>query len=239
MPLLSEKTSLKARFTRTAISILVLLLVLTGLRYWIENFSLKNHIETTIERKLGLDITIGDIEFRVLANRIEVRNLHIHNPPGYEMEDLAYIPKIVLALDGEKSFRAGQLRFQFVQIEVEALYAIVNAEGELNLKALPLIGQLDNEKKPELLIDYFSLSLGGVYYINYQKSAKAQLKRYPINLEPTTFKNVDSFEDIVNVVIAQLYANQSLNKRFGNMISQSTRALKGITQAIKTPAKKN
>ena len=90
-----------------------------------------------------------------------------------------------------------------------------------------------------LAIDYFSLSLGGVYYINYQKSAKAQLKRYPINLEPTTFKNVDSFEDIVNVVIAQLYANQSLNERFGNMISQSTRALKGVTQGIKTLTKKN
>jgi hypothetical protein len=70
------------------IIVLVLVILVVMLIHLFGDRALKAGIETAATKALGVDVTIGDLSLSLLKGKLELRDLVIDNPPGYQHPEL-------------------------------------------------------------------------------------------------------------------------------------------------------
>ncbi len=70
------------------IIVLVLVILVVMLIHLFGDHALKAGVETAATKALGVNVTIGDLSLSLLRGKLELRDLVIDNPPGYQHPEL-------------------------------------------------------------------------------------------------------------------------------------------------------
>ena len=121
------------------IIVLVLVILVVTLIHLFGDRALKAGIETAATKTLGVNVTIGDLSLSLLRGKLELRDLVIDNPPGYQHPELlnigrAYIDVTVTSLLSD-TVKIEEIRFEDITMVIEQKGLTNNLKEVLN--ALP------------------------------------------------------------------------------------------------------
>ncbi len=121
------------------IIVLVLVILVVTLIHLFGDRALKAGIETAATKTLGVNVTIGDLSLSLLRGKLELRDLVIDNPPGYQHPELlnigrAYIDVAVTSLLSD-TVKIEEIRFEGITMVIEQKGLTNNLKDVLN--ALP------------------------------------------------------------------------------------------------------
>jgi hypothetical protein len=121
------------------IIVLVLVILVVMLIHLFGDRALKAGIETAATKTLGVNVTIGDLSLSLLRGKLELRDLVIDNPPGYQHPELlnigrAYIDVTVTSLLSD-TVKIEEIRFEDITMVIEQKGLTNNLKEVLN--ALP------------------------------------------------------------------------------------------------------
>lgn len=179
------------------------------------NIIFKRYIETSAEKALGLSVTIKDFHVSLTGNHIKARHISVMSPKGFQDSVLASIPLIEIVWDPFEYLKNKKVHFYFMDLQVELISVIKNSEGLVNIKAIRAIKRGEEEKKTKKLpftVDVLRLSVKDVSYTDYYRKRKPTSRVYPINISDIAFGNVDSSQDVVNLVIYRAFSSTNIGK---------------------------
>jgi len=173
-------------------SIIIIVLVLVVLVVMLINLfgdrALKAGIEAAATKALGVDVTIGDLSLSLLAGNLELKDLVIDNPPGYEHPEMlnfgrAHINVSVSSLLSD-TVEIKQMQFEDITMVIEQKGLTNNLKEVLNALPSGQTAPKDTTDKPaaegkKLHID--SLDISNV-------AVKAKLLPIPGKADTLTLK---------------------------------------------------
>lgn len=113
-----KKLSKTVCITLAAVLVLIII-VLTAINLFAD-LALKMGIESAASRALNVGVSVGDVELSILGGKVNIENLRINNPPGYQHDKLLELK------------RAG------VKIEVSSLLGNVVNVKQINLDGVDI-----------------------------------------------------------------------------------------------------
>lgn len=192
-----------------------------------KNVIVRITLEKLIERELGVNISMRDIDVSLFCNHIRIEDLTIYNPPGFQKKEFAFIPLINITGDPLEYFRDGHITIFFLGLNIERINIIKEEKDRVNLKEFKILERKE-DARPLFSIDIFKLSLQDVYYIDYSKSSTPQTKRYNIDIQDYAFQNLNSFEDVVHLVVLKAISSTNIGKAINYTVAPLANNVKDI-----------
>lgn len=131
---------MKTKVLKSIVTIvLVLLILIVMLIHFFGDRALKAGIETAATKTLGVNVTIGDLSLSLLKGKLQLVDLVIANPPGYQHPELlnikrAYIDVAITSLLSD-TVKIEQMQFEDITMVIEQKGLTNNLKEVLN--ALP------------------------------------------------------------------------------------------------------
>ncbi len=121
------------------IIVLVLVILVVTLIHLFGDRALKAGIETAATKTLGVNVTIGDLSLSLLRGKLELRDLVIDNPTGYQHPELLNIGRVYIDV-AVTSLLSDTVKIE--QIQFEDITMVIEQKGLTNnlkevLNALP------------------------------------------------------------------------------------------------------
>jgi len=138
----------KSTVTGILFTVVVLLVILVILAPFIINSILKTGIETAIKKQLNVDASVSRVHLNMSAGSIEVNDLKIGNPPGYEFERFLELKSMAITVDVRSLFSD---TVEVNQISLNDITIVMEQKGltsNLNdiLKSMPKKTSAEAEK---------------------------------------------------------------------------------------------
>jgi len=180
-----------------------------------KNVVAKVAIESGVSVVMGTPLSMKHFSFSILNSDVHIKDLRLQNPKGFEEKNMITMPEIyvdyVLG-----SILKGAPHVQEMRINLDKVYVVKNARGELNLDALKPM-QVDSKEKAEkeepleLQIDYVNLKVGGAVYQDYSKGGEPSVKEFNLNIDET-IENVGSVNTLVRIIMLKVLYGTTLGK---------------------------
>lgn len=211
---------MKKFFKWLGIVILLLVLVLAVGK----NPIIKKAATGIIKKSLGMDISIGSLDFGIFNSKIAIEGLRIENPPGFGGGEFIDAPEI--SVDYVlKSFFAGRADFTEVRLNVKELNVVEDRDGKLNVEAWSGDrkktgkgrggkggGDKGEEKEPfQFRVDLLKLKIDRA---TYTRLASGKTEEYDLGIDEE-FRNVTGMDDIIRVVTVTALQNNLFRKATG------------------------
>lgn len=111
----------------------LLLLVLLGLLA--RNQLIKREVRRVLTEQTGFDLEIGKLKTSLFANRVELEDLTIRNPPDFPESTALVVRRAMIEIDPWALFR-GETHLTEMMLDVPRVVVVRNAKGETNLERL-------------------------------------------------------------------------------------------------------
>lgn len=192
---------------------LVLIIFLITSFVIIKNFKIKDIVEREIEQSLGINVSIGKIEFSPLLAHVGASGITVHNPAGFEEEELAYINSIHFIFDPIEILTRKKPNIYLFVLELERLNIIKNKAGKINIKEIIPVSEEGALKKAEtpFYFDVIVLSIGEVKYTDYTGGGKKE-HRYPIGIKDAAFVGLKDENEVVKMVVYKAIEKTDIGK---------------------------
>ena len=108
--------------------------------FLLRNLLVRAALETAVTEVTGFPLEIGSMDFQPFAARVNVNDLRLRNPAGFEDPNCLSIPKFVVDVVGS-SLLSDRFHAEEIDLVVEEVVVVRNAAGELNLDRLAALGE--------------------------------------------------------------------------------------------------
>lgn len=232
---------LKSIFLILGAILLVILIVSAALLFYIRSLDVKQIIEREIESQLGIKVTIEKLEFSQLLTHIEAKGVTIHNPPGFDADELAYINSIYFVLDPAQAIISKKPNIYLFSLDMARLNIIKNKEGKINLKELiPIKDVSPNKDETPFYFDVLVLSIGEVNYTEFAPSGN-KTHKYPVAIKNEAFFNLPNEDDLIKLIVCKAVQNTDIakiiNLTFVPIFSNVSSTINSALGTAKTGAK--
>ncbi len=205
-----------------------------------KNILAKTIISGGVKAITGLSLNIKSMRIGLLNSLIDIKNLKLFNPKGFEDKLMINMPEIFVDYElGE--FLKGKIHFTEIRLNLEEFTVVKNKDGVLNLDSLNVVkakkqttAKKDSKKKklPPLKIDVLKLRIGKVIYKDYSKGGKPKVKEYDVDINEQ-YKNIDDPYRFVSLIVFKALMNTSIarltNFNLGPLSDGLEGTLKGAT----------
>jgi uncharacterized protein involved in outer membrane biogenesis len=160
-------------------------------------------IEISVERActfiLGAKLDIASMRVGVFRPVVEIYDMRLYNPPGFQDELMTSIPEIYVSYDVALMLK-GRLRFRELVIDIKEFDVVKDAGGKVNIDALKPVKnstpgeELEGSEKgklPDIHIDKFRLKAGTLYFRDYGHGGAVRVRKFEVGLD-------ESYEDITD-----------------------------------------
>ncbi len=124
---------MKKILKKTVISILLLLLLVilsgVGLIHFFGDKALKAGIETAATKALNVGVAVEEVSFSILGGTVDMRNLVINNPAGYQYEHLLELGSMHIACD-IKSLLSDTVKIK--EMKFDNMMVVIEQKGFTN-----------------------------------------------------------------------------------------------------------
>jgi hypothetical protein len=225
---------------------LCFLLIILGLIF--HNFTAKLILKQTLQYQLGVPVEIQDAKVDLLGSKVTFQNIYLKNPDHFPAGFLARIPKLFLDWKWD-AVRDGKFHLDALELDIQELRVIRNAEGQLNLLSLKVFEP--NQKTEEELqmerdlnkqrfhIGLLTISLRRGTYTDLAGDAPIQ-RSTEIGMNNQTFRDIESLGDVVEIIAQRAVARLGLGavldqsiERFATLRPESRGAIGKVVEAIK------
>ena len=234
---------------RIAIGFAALFLLLLVSR----GFVVRHALEAAVTRSTGFPLEIADVSIGLTNGRVEVTDLRLGNPPGFEDPRCLHVSKLVA--DAEVgSFLREVYHAEEIELVVPEIVVVKNAAGETNLDRLSALAGKDGEKKPDepgkelrWRCDRLRLVLGKVVFLDYSRAKDGKPRRETWDLDiDEEFRDLTSPDQIVRLIVLKVVAGtpirlvnatvETLKEGLDGVVGVAGEILKGAGGAIKGAA---
>lgn len=184
-------------------------------------------IEKAVSSAAHVPVHIGKTSAKILSTSIRLERLRVENPRGFHEKTMLSAPLISVDYDLPPLFK-GQVYFKEVDLDLEELIVIKNAEGKLNIDAVKPSKEetakrkekekeAQEKKKPlKLQIDRLKLSIGRVAYKDYSGGRKEPaVQIFDINMRDKVFTDIHEPGAVVSVVMFEALTRTTLSRILG------------------------
>jgi hypothetical protein len=193
------------------------LAVLLAAGYLVRNAVARSAAEEAVTRVTGFPLEIGSVDLGLFDSRLEIRDLRLRNPPGFEDPRCLHAPRVVADVEATSAF-SKRFHAEEIVLDVAEVVVVTNAKGEMNLDRLAALGEAGKEgpqaKKPagekgaaELLwkCDVLRLSLGKVVLLDYSHGRKGKPREevFDLNIRKE-FRNLTSPDQVVRALLHEV-----------------------------------
>lgn len=181
----------------------------------LKNIIVSRLLEKAAEGILGLNITIKDLDVSPLGTHLRMEGLTIYNPGGFEEKEMAYIPLVSIVCDPLEYIKNKKVHFYLLDLNVERINIVKNSEGLVNIKEIKVIqhsGQQQKGEKKSFSIEILRLGLGDIYYTDHRSGGATKTRKFSVHIKDAMFSNIDSPQDIIDLVILKILANTEIGK---------------------------
>lgn len=199
--------------TTAGILFLALGLIFLTLFSVIKNIKIKDLIENEIEEELGIPVTIEKLGFSPLMTHIWVQGVTIHNPAGFDDQEMAYLNSLHLIWDPGEMLVRQKPNIYLVGIDITRLNVVKNRKGEVNINdLLPIKDADDASKDPTpFAIDVLVLSIEKLTYTE-EKAGGRKTSTYTIGMKNQTFVNLQDENEVIKLIVSKAIQNTDIAK---------------------------
>ncbi|MDD5155992.1 MAG: hypothetical protein PHF11_05895 [Candidatus Omnitrophica bacterium] len=232
---------LKRLIASLGIIFLILLVLFFSLFWFIKHLRIKEIVEREIEHSLGINVTIEKLEFSPLLAHIGAYGITVHNPPGFNGGELAYISALHAMFDPVEMLTRKKPNIYLFTVDLNRLNIIKNKDGRVNIKEIiPIKEDGPGEEQAGFYFDVLVLSVGRVSYAEYAGQAK-KVYEYPIGLKNAAFIGLKDENEVVKEVIYRAIQNTSIGRLINlsvvPVVSQLNNTLNSAWDTAKSGAK--
>ncbi len=179
-------------------------LTLTGLVIF-QNLILRSVVANVTSRIVGAPVKIKTLSFNFIASTINITGFEIDNPAGFPEGILVSIPTIEVTIDRSALFKR-KIHILTAVINIEELGLIKNKDGLLNVDALNIASQDQNDSKQPpplpMQIDFLTLGIGKVVDKDYTYEGEPRVEVHEVNIYKS-YRNITSAEQLVMLVLVE------------------------------------
>jgi uncharacterized protein involved in outer membrane biogenesis len=133
-----------------------------------KNLIAKTALTAGVRAMTGLELTVGRMAVGLLSTSIDMRNVRIVNPPGFQERTLVSLPRVYVDYD-LGAFLGGRVHLEALTIAVDQINVVRGTEEQVNVMALKPIREPQGGpappgpaagKAPPLQIDVLELEIG-------------------------------------------------------------------------------
>jgi hypothetical protein len=229
--------------------IIIILVVLLAALIIAKNIIAKSALSAGVEAITGLRLSMEGMNVGILKTSIDIKELKLHNPPGFPDELMANIPEIYIDYN-LGAFLNKRVHLQEVRLNLKDFIVVKNEKNQLNLSALNVVkarkGQMPEQKKerakkPEIQIDKLRLKVGKVIYRDYSRGARPIEREFNINLDEY-YENITDPYALVSLIITKALGKTAIasiaNLDLGPLQSGVTGTLKEAATLSKDAVQK-
>ncbi len=191
--------------------ILIGIVIVAAVLFFGRNLIAKVAIEKGTEVVTGLPLSMGALDLNFDKTLVEISELKLSNPRGFEDDVMVAMPKILVDYDLPAIFK-GKVHLEELTVHLDQFVVIKNSKGELNLDSLKAVqkGKKEETAKtgkkkgaaPEVGIDKLSLKVGKVIFKDYSKGGAPVVKEFKINLNEN-YSNITDLNAVVSLIVVK------------------------------------
>lgn len=213
-----------------AVVVVSILIVMTAI-FAFKDTLVKIAVEKAVQHVSGLKLEMSRLKIRIIDPAVEIKNLKMYNPAGYQDKIFINMPEIYIGYDLSSLF-TGKVHFFKMRIDLKELVVVKNREGKLNLDVLKLVKNNGKKKAPKekkknvsgLKIDTLELKIGKAYYKDYSGGGAPIVKEFNVNIEET-YSDIEDLTALISLIVVKTLtkttiigmANYEMNKLKNNI----------------------
>ena len=177
------------------------------------NNIIKVVLEDWMEERIGLKVAITKFQISPLGSHIQMEGVTIENPPEFQKREMAYFPEIELVFDFYKFLSKKKIHLFYLRIDAERFNLIQDEAGNVNLKGIePVWKETPEEEEKKININIFDFNVEEVYHMVYHPEKDPKIRRYHLGITDLAFRDVDSFRDIMTLIMLKIVSETKLAK---------------------------
>ncbi|MCK6481309.1 MAG: hypothetical protein L6R43_14560 [Planctomycetes bacterium] len=242
-------------------AVLVLLLLAALLS---RNFLLRRGMEAVVTRVTGFPLSVESFSLGLLDARVDIGGMRLSNTAGFEDPRCLHLPRVSAEME-LGSLRTEEVRFREIVLDIREVVVVRNAAGETSLDRLKALGGGGEEGGAKeggkeggatpaapaeegggtrWRIDRLELTIGRVVLLDYtrMRDGKPAEEVWDIGVDHEEFRNVDSPEAIVKLIVLKVLQNtpirlvsatvDSLVGGLGSVVGGAAGVVKGAAGAV-------
>lgn len=201
----------------------------------------KNMIAQTVVSKgvkalTGLGVTMEEMNVGILNTSLGIKELKVYNPSGFPEALMLSMPEIYVDYDLWALLKK-KVHLKEVRLNLTEFIVVKDKEGRLNLDSLKVVKEQRKKPAPEekpkekgaalgFQIDVLNLKIGKVYFKDYSKGDKPEIKEYTVNIEKE-YKNITNPKTLVSSIVLTALTKTTINQLTDLNLSPLTEELTG------------
>jgi len=218
-------------------SIFLALVFTVSARNVLARFMLIKGVKTAV----GLGMSIKNIDIGILKTSVNINDLKIFGPPGFNEKIMADLPQIYMDYQPGALFK-GEVHLKKLKLELKEFIVEKNQQGSLNVNSIKGLknkktannGQPPQHAAPKsnlrIKIDSLELKVGTVIYKDYTQTP-VSIFRYQIGIYEK-YENITDVSVLVKLIVARALVNTAISKISGLNIDGISKDLSGIFKHI-------
>ena len=193
--------------------VLAALLVLS----FAKNIIAKTSVSAGVKAMTGLKLSMKSMNIGVFRTLIGIKELKLHNPPGFPDKLMVNMPEIYLDYD-LGAFLKKKVHLEEIRLNLKEFTVVKNEKGELNLDSLKVVQAQKEGKKPQeqekgkapqMQIDSLELKIGKVIYKDYSRGRVPSVREFEINLNER-YENISNPYTLVSLIVVKALMNTTI-----------------------------
>jgi len=201
------------------IFLLGVLIIVVGL-FLVKNIIVKSVVEQSVRVVTGLPLHIKSLNLGITSSLIDIKDLQLHNPPGFEEKVMVDIPEIYVDYSLAPLLK-GKVDVTDIKLHLKEFIVVKNKDGKVNLDYLKQLqskkgeDQKEGEKKPQekksqdIHIGRLSLKVDRVVYKDYSKGGEPEVNEFNLKIDQT-YENIDDLNALISLLVVKSLAQTTV-----------------------------
>ena len=238
---MEEPARKPSRLRKWGLRALVALAVLLAGAWLLRNVLVRKGLEVAVAEATGFPLSVGSLDLGLFRTRVEVGDLRLSNPGGFEDPRCLRAPRLVADVDVGSLF-TDSFHAEEIVLDVAEVVVVKNARGETNLDRLAALGdggkgdpagdgRRGKGKPRKWRCDRLHLKVGKVVLLDYSKAkgGKPREDSWDLGIDET-FRDIDGPGKIARLLVLRILEKAPL--RLVNVSAASLReGLGGVVDA--------
>jgi len=227
---------------KTVGKILIIIFIVLVVLAFTKDFFIQKAIEGGVSLVTGLRLTMKQLAINIPKTFIEIKELKIYNPSGFEEPVMLDMPEILVDYKLSDIFK-GMLHLESLVINLKEFNVVKNSKGAVNLDSLKVAQEGEQKKKekaepkpkkegksPAFQVDALELIVGTVTFKDYSKSAESPFVNvYDFNLNEN-YTDITNPQIIIAIIVQKALLKASLAQfDLGNIQNNLTSAVGNVS----------
>ena len=190
-----------------------------------------------VKSGLDLDMSIKKIDVGILKTYVNIEDMKICNPPGFNEKIMADLPQVYVNYQ-PGAFFAGQVHLNKLRLELKEFVVEKNQQGNLNVNSIKGLKnkKIENQQRLpanvaaksnlKIKIDSLELKIGTVVYKDYTQTPAA-ISTYQIGIDEK-YENITDVNVLVKLIVARALVNTAISRLSGLDLNGVNKDLSGI-----------